>query len=275
MDILYVIGTGSKWANNEIRYSLRSVAKFGTNVGRIFVCGANPRILSDEVIFVPCDDPYDHCAHKNIMHKIDYVIKNTDISDEFLLSSDDHFFVKPVDFDKYPIYAKGIMPARSKDKSPYQLSLVETRKLLIDAGLPTLLTNPHCDTHISRDVWQQTAALRVAAMSLPHGGEVNCIIGNTMIENGAKPELYRDVKIGTFSGRAELLEQIGDSHCFSIYDSAIHAGIEEYLLSLFPEPSKYERVSAAQIERKQKNALRRVEYQVRKGNALVTRYKYI
>lgn len=37
MDILYVIGRGSKWENNELRYSLRSLEKNGINVGNIFI----------------------------------------------------------------------------------------------------------------------------------------------------------------------------------------------------------------------------------------------
>ena len=272
MDILYIIGTGSKWANNEIRYSLRSVAKFGKNVGRIFVCGANPGILSDEVIFVPCDDPYE-CAHKNIMHKIGHVIDNTDIGDEFLLSSDDHFFVRPVDFNTYPLYYKGAIPEIASKNETYCLSMVETRKLLEDAGLPIYMTNPHCDTHISRSVWQKTEALRVAAMELPHGGEVNCIIGNQMIADGLKPVLYSDVKVGEFSGIGNLKKMIGDSHCFSIYDSAIRCGVEEYLMRLFPTPCRYEYV--APIKPKQKHEPRRIEYKVRKGGAIITKTKYV
>lgn len=278
MDILYVIGSGSKWSNNEIRFSLRSVEKFGKNVGRIFVCGVNPGILSDKVIFVPCDDPYD-CAHKNIMHKIDYVINHTDISDEFLLSSDDHFFVKPVDFDNYPLYkhecfGKVIPNYVWQEGDNYFYSLAETRKLLEDAGLPYFLTNPHCDTHISRSVWQKTAALRVAAMELPHGGEVNCIIGNQLIADGAKAVLYKDIKIMDFESPADLERQIGDSHCFSIFDSAVRCGLEQYLLRLFPNPSKYEYVAPASPT-STPHQPRRVAYTVRKGAAIITKYKYI
>lgn len=271
MDILYIIGTGSKWSNNELRFSLRSVAKFGQNVGRIFVCGANPGILSDEVIFVPCDDPYD-MPHKNIMHKIQHVIDTTNIGEEFLLSSDDHFFVRPVDFDNYPLYHKGEIPSVAQKKENYYYSMVETRQLLEEAGLPVYLTNPHCDTHFSRSVWQKTAALRVAAMNLPHGGEVNCIIGNQMIADGVKPTLYRDVKIIHFDNIKDLEQQIGDSHCFSIFDSAIRCGLENYLLRLFPEPCRYEYMPTTKKDNKQP---RRIEYTVRKGGSIITKTKYV
>ena len=42
MDILYVVGTGSKWDNNELRYSLRSIDKYGINIDRVFIVGTKP-----------------------------------------------------------------------------------------------------------------------------------------------------------------------------------------------------------------------------------------
>lgn len=273
MDILYIIGAGSTWANNELRYSLRSVSKFGKNVGRIFVCGVNPGILSDKVTFIPCDDPYD-MAHKNIQYKIDYAIRNSDIGEHFLLSSDDHFFVRDVDFDEYPLYTKGILPDRTDKNQNYFLSLVETRNLLIKANLTTQQTNPHCDTHITRSVWEKTTDLRVSGMNLPHGGEVNCIIGNQLIADGMKPTPYRDVKIRKFKNIADLKRKIGDNHCFSIYDSAIGCGIEEYLQQLFPTPCEYEVVSVPKYKSTKKEP-RRVSYYENICGAKIIKYKYI
>ena len=57
MDILYVIGKGSEWNNNELRFSLRSIAKYGKNIDRVFIVGYKPDFVSDEVTFIPCDDP--------------------------------------------------------------------------------------------------------------------------------------------------------------------------------------------------------------------------
>ena len=37
MDVLYIVGTGSKHDNLELRWSLRSLAKFGRGVGRVIV----------------------------------------------------------------------------------------------------------------------------------------------------------------------------------------------------------------------------------------------
>ena len=57
MDILYVVGRGSTWNNNELKYSLRSIAKNGINVDRVFIVGYIPDFINrEEVICLPFED---------------------------------------------------------------------------------------------------------------------------------------------------------------------------------------------------------------------------
>jgi len=111
VDILYIVGTGSRWRNNELKYSLRSIAKNGYNINRIFIVGEIPNFVNTEsVICIPCNDPT-KIKHYNMLYKIDKVIKSTDIGKDnggkFLVSSDDHFYIKPTNFAEYPIYWRG------------------------------------------------------------------------------------------------------------------------------------------------------------------------
>jgi len=56
MDIVYLMGEGySKCNYNELRYSLRSIDKYGKNVDRVYVIGYCPEWLSDEIIKIPLD----------------------------------------------------------------------------------------------------------------------------------------------------------------------------------------------------------------------------
>lgn len=56
-DILYILGHGAdKIDNVPLRWSLRSLAKHATNVGRVIVAGNIPAWLSDEVVKVPIDE---------------------------------------------------------------------------------------------------------------------------------------------------------------------------------------------------------------------------
>ena len=56
-DILYIMGHGADGVDNlPLRWSLRSLAKHASNVGRVIVAGHIPKWLSDEVVKFSFDD---------------------------------------------------------------------------------------------------------------------------------------------------------------------------------------------------------------------------
>lgn len=240
MDILYVVGTGSKWNNNELRYSLRSIDKNGVNVGRIFIATETlPKFINPEAVVHICIRDLGKIKHRNIMDKIECVMNYSDIADDFLLSSDDHFYIRETDFDRYPLYHKGEIQERDEN-AEYWLSMRDTKHLLQQHGLTTYSTNPHCNTHFSRPMFMEHSALMKEGKQLRYGAEVNCLMGNLMIAAGVEPVCYNDIKINSFKNREGLLRQLGDTHCFSIYDSALNYGIKEYLREMFPNKSRWE-----------------------------------
>ena len=244
MNILYVVGSGSKWADNELRYSLRSVEKYGRNVDNIFIVGRKPDFLNEKVILLPCDDPYP-TKHKNIMYKIRQAIKKLPIGEHFLVSSDDHFYIKETDFDNYPVYFKNIeIPACTPagyNTTDYWRSLAETRQLLLRKGLNIYQTNLHCNTHIDVTLWRENKELFREALMLPHGGEINLLMGNLLIAYGVEPVLMDDCKITNFKDIKQVKDRLAERECFSISDEAIKCGIVEYLNEKFPDKSKYEK----------------------------------
>lgn len=245
MDILYVLGNGSKWDNNELRYSLRSIEKFGKNVGNVYVIGADPGFLSDKVTFVGSADYLD-AKHKNILNKICEAYEYTNISDHFLLSSDDHFYVKETDFDNYPIYCKSNLPNKVKptDKAKgYKRSLVATRKLLEAHGYSFFHFGWHGNTHIYKEAIDLASDLIEQSYEIPKGCEPTSLLLNVLYKH--KPFEFikrKDLKIKTsLNGVEDLKEKIGDREVFSIYDDVINKGVAEYLQELFPNKSKYEK----------------------------------
>ena len=131
MDIVYVIGTESKHGNLELRMSLRSIAMYGMNKGKVIVVGAPPKWLSDEVIKVNVEDKYVY-KHSNILMCIEKVVDLGLVDGDFLYSSDDHFYCREVDFDNYPYYIKGPLRKRVDELDPfynYHKSLCDTRML--------------------------------------------------------------------------------------------------------------------------------------------------
>ena len=47
VDLVYVLGKGSRWQDNELRFSLRSVSKNLSNVGQIFIVGQIPDFVKN------------------------------------------------------------------------------------------------------------------------------------------------------------------------------------------------------------------------------------
>lgn len=244
MDILYVVGSGSTWSNNELRYSLRSIAKFGRNIERVYLAGYKPAFVSEEVRHIPCTDDSKR-KHKNIMHKVLTTIEKSDISNRFLISSDDHFYIRETDFNRLPVYYQlRALPQTFSEKqlkNNYYKSLADTRSLLTKWGLPIYQTNPHCNTHFDTTLYRMAQPLFFEAMELPYGGELNCLMGNLLVSAGEKPSFFKDCKIDTFYNEEDLLQRLKDVECFSIADTAIQYGIGEYLHRLFPNKCKYEK----------------------------------
>lgn len=81
----------------EMEYVIASLKKYCSSwVGRIFIVGSEPpERVKNDVIHIPCDNPYTHCKDANIIHKLRYACENiSDLSDDFLMISDDQIVTK-------------------------------------------------------------------------------------------------------------------------------------------------------------------------------------
>lgn len=103
LDVVYVLGTGSKWNDNEIRFSLRSVQ---TNLKHknVYLVGHIPPFIKN-ISHIPAVDITEHDKLRNTCHKLRVICENKDISEDFILMNDDFFVMKKVRFLKY--YHKG------------------------------------------------------------------------------------------------------------------------------------------------------------------------
>ena len=244
MDILYVIGKGSEWNNNELRFSLRSIAKYGKNIDSVFIVGYKPDFVSDEVTFIPCDDPYD-CAHKNILHKVLTAIVESDISNHFLISSDDHYYMEPTDFDNLPLYYRSVeIPDRVDGRklwNPYFRSLHDTRWVLESNKLTIYQTNPHCNTHFFVDLYKKNKHLFDECFRYKFGIELNCLMGNLLIHEGVEPTFFMDAKLNGRESDKEIEERIRECGCLSSTPGIAKSNLAKYLGRVFNNKCKYEK----------------------------------
>ena len=249
MDILYVLGRGSAHDNIELRYSLRSIERYGINVGKVCLVGYDPGFLSDKATFIPCENKYldkYNGKHKNIIAAICHAVENSDISEEFLYSSDDHIYIKETDFDRYPYFCRGELPVRpaqfDSKWDEYRFSLLETRELLTKHGLTCYHFSQHGNTHMSRSAIRNAMPLIEESFNGDYGCEPTCIILNSLYSYKPFPITRRkDLKLGRKRTVDFLLERTRGREVFSICDNP-DKSIWQYLEKLFPNKSKYEAI---------------------------------
>lgn len=251
MDILYLLGKGcSKCDNNELRYSLRSIEKYGKNVDRVYVAGYCPDWLSDNVIKVPVNEPY-KCArnitekHLNMLYTIMYVVDNTDINDDFLISMDDHFYIKEVDFDNYPVYAKIVnndtqLDTRKLPPNRYGILILDTKFLLKKYNLPTYFLTLHRNMHMYRDTINECRDKLEMILKKKYNCEPIAFILN--YKYGQNPFPFTpilDVKVSNEKQTHKI--DASKTHVFSTYDFELNSTLDILIGKLFPNKSKYEK----------------------------------
>ena len=110
-DVVYPIGNGSGWRNNELRFSLRALEQYGVNVGQIFIVGILPDFLTSTIINLPVKDIYNPSvnADGNIIHKVLCACEDERLSEDFLFINDDHILLRSTDLKDIPNYHNGDM----------------------------------------------------------------------------------------------------------------------------------------------------------------------
>lgn len=261
MKVLYVLGNGSKRGNMELRWSLRSVEKHAKNA-EIIVVGEPPEWLNPETVKAVRYEDRFGSKHENILDHILHAADDGLVEGEFLYSSDDHFFVKDVDFDDYPIWIRNGKLQKEADYNgrpiaKYQRSIIDTRTILEEFGYTYLVFHGHYNTHMNT---AEIPAIRKMLEAEPrgrYGYEPTEMFMNTRTARESLDCVTRgDLKLGTFNGPAAMEKYIGSNDSFSISDGAfrkeiganpdgskvfVDSGLEEYMNSLYPDKSRYEK----------------------------------
>jgi len=147
IDLVYVLGNGSKWNDNEIRFSLRSVQKNLKGVRNIYVVGECPAFLQN-VIHVPAKDIFDPSvnADGNMTHKLLQACNLPQLSDNFLFMNDDFIIMQPMVAAEIPWMHKGDMKDRPEafwKEQFYRHRLRRTFETLRDRMQTTLQYDYH------------------------------------------------------------------------------------------------------------------------------------
>lgn len=214
IDVVYPLSNGTKWSNNEIRYSLRSLDKYASNLGRVFIVTEKLPPWMKGVVHVPCSDIRGRNKDANIIDKIRAAIK-AGVSERFIFASDDQYLIAPTDLASLPVsYAnwKG-------GKSKWWKRFNRTQKHLLSIGKPTQfyeshLFQPHSASQFEKAVascdYNTNPGFTVNTLTfnqydpIPYGVPRKVLSGSVMHNYGAKvPQVHKSRMANMFLDRSK------------------------------------------------------------------------
>lgn len=233
MDIVYILGNGSPWGNNELRYSLRSLALYARNVGDIIIVGECPDWVKDvHHSYLP--DPFSRKAD-NAWYKLKNICRHH--PEPFVLMNDDFYLLQGTDFETIPKYADGDISAlvsKYDRKAPYPRCQQATAYVLASNGHP----QRNYALHVPIIIRPEIIKPMFKHFSIQPGISFRNLYGNLC----TRPHVeLPDLKINTPMELQEIDAMLKDKMYFSIGDSFLNDTGKNYLANLYPNPSPWEK----------------------------------
>jgi len=154
VDVLYAVGTESRFRDFELRFSLRCLARHARNLGRVVVAGHVPDFVGGDAIAVPCGDEHGKKKALNIFQKLRNGMDAAGLDRPFLFSADDHFITADADLAAWPRYERGTAHDAFSDvavPTAYHWMVRKTGLALLKRGYPDLLTVWHGNMWVAPD----------------------------------------------------------------------------------------------------------------------------
>jgi hypothetical protein len=232
VDIIIPLNNRSQQKNIELRYCLRSIEKYLSGVGNIFIVGYCPEWATG-VIHLPFEeDPRNRFRDRNIMLKMAAACKDERVSDNFLMVHDDHFLLSDYEVGAFPYYHMGPM---NEGHGQYGETKQNTKSLL---SFTESFNNYdcHCPILFNKQLFMRSVAL--ADWSKWYG---YCLKTLYCVMNGIEGELIDDIKIRMPLTAEEIRVSIASRKWFSIGDRCFQpGGMMDVLNELYQNKSKYE-----------------------------------
>lgn len=233
--IIIPLGSGSRNNDLELRYCLRSIEKYLSGYGDIFIIGERPDWLQN-VIHIPLDEgfaPQSYEKERNIFNKIMAVCKDERVTDDFLFMNDDHYLLKEYEAGKFPYYYHGRL-SEKRTVTDYKKTVKNTSEFIGDVAYfdihCPILYNKRKFGWLSFPDWNKHFGYCIKTLYLAY---------NSLSQFNT--EEYADLKISEPLTSSQIREQLTGRAWFSIGDKAFNGEIVDVLQDLYPLKSKYER----------------------------------
>lgn len=243
IDIVYVLGTGSKWLNNELRFSLRALEKYGINVGKIFIVGSKPSYITNDVIHIPATDPFkpELNADGNIAHKVLIACDDPRLSDNFLFINDDHILLKPVAIQNIPPFNRGDMWGWDESQfiqNHWRKRLKRTCDILHERGYTTY--DYDCHTPILFNKLKFIEAISLFPIGKGAGLTMKSLYGNVVYGHNGVKLTDQKKTVFRFMDQKSISERLAPCGFMSFNDQGLNTDLKIWLYKRFPRKSQFE-----------------------------------
>ena len=243
MDVVYVLGNGSAWNNNELRFSLRSISRNLGNVRNVVVVGERPEFLND-VVHIPAEDIFNPVvnADGNIITKVLAACNDERVSDDFLFINDDHLVIKPVDVQDVPALHKGDMTTFS-DKywklNYWRGRLKRTMEVLISEGYPAMHYDCHTPILFNKNIFKEVVRRFDYAEGI--GYTMKSLYGNLAYKDKGVELTAEKRTIFKHYTFEQICKRLEEPMLMSFNDDGLNNSLKWWLIENFSGECKYEK----------------------------------
>lgn len=237
MDIVIPIREATHNDYAELRFALRSFEKFVPHTDIVLI-GAKPKWFKNGRSFAFTESPDPKYREANIFRKLEWYVNKHNDGSEFIYANDDHFVLQPwTGLPPYPVkdsLTKSITSRSSID--PYVKSIKNTASIVGHDEYDYDVHAPMCmDPELFKECfagvdWTKPWGYLLKTLYGRHF-DYTCTTPDYKINEPIAPSAFHN-----FITELEYTEQ----PFFSTSDKAFDFVMMDILISLFPDPSKYE-----------------------------------
>ena len=234
---------GEHWQHNELRYTLRSIEKNFINLGQVYIVGYLPEYLTN-VKHIQASDPYKHNKDANLINKAIIACLDDSISEDFLFTSDDQVFLKPVNYNFFTfplIDNRQLGFDRTKRLNRWQTRLQRTEIALKQRGYEAHCYEAHIPYLYNKKKYPEVLLSYDYGVDL--GYTVSSLYFNSIKQNAIQQ--YAEQVVSRINDKHETIDSlkkaIGEVIFFNYSNLAFNDVIKEYLQTQFPNKSKFEK----------------------------------
>lgn len=235
VDVVFPLGKGSQWQNNEIRYAIRSWVQNFPDLRHIVIIGQFPSFL-DGVLHIPCEDDYTIAKDERMLTKLKAACKDFWVTDHFIFTMDDVFLLQPTTIKDFTGWHYGDIPNEPVSKTAWEASCIRTRQYLESKNLKF---KDFDRAHAPQPIAKQKALDAIKGID-PMGKTVSSLVLNLMKVKGKDARPFHEL-IRINQDYNTLVDRLDGKKSFNVNDEGLGRAMKILLNDLYPEPVKAER----------------------------------